>query len=94
MTSRSLPLSKSAYTTRPNPRAVLTTLHAMFGQTTLSPADTVLDALISSQVVDWSSPTGGDKRAGKIGLMSAAEPVVDAVDGRDALFPPGTKDVA
>ena len=72
----------------------MTTLHATIGRTTSSPADTVLDALISSQVVDWSSPTGGDNRAGKIGLMSAAEPVVDAVGGRDALFPPGTKDVA
>ena len=72
----------------------MTTLHATIGRSTSLPADTVLDALISSQVVDESSLPGGVTRAGTIGLMNASEPVVDAVAGRDALFPPGTKDVA
>ena len=72
----------------------MTTLHATIGQTTSSPADTVLDALMSSQVVDEYSPPGGVTRAGKIGLMSGSEPVVDAVAGRVAWFPPGTKDAA
>ena len=69
-------------------------MHATMEWSTSSPAYTVLDALMSSQVVDESSPCGRFTRAGRIGLMCASEPVVDAVAGREELFPPGTKGVA
>ena len=53
----------------------MTILHATMGRSTSSPADTVLDALMSSQVVDESSPCGAFTKAGRIGCIYASEPV-------------------
>ena len=61
------------------------------GRITSSLADTDLEALISSQVVDEFSPRGVLTIAGKIGWMSASELVVEAVAGREEFVPPGTK---
>ena len=59
------------------------------GRITSSLADTDLEALTSSQVVDEFSPRGVLTIAGKIGWMCASELVVDAVAGREELVPPG-----
>ena len=49
---------------------------------------------MSSHVDIWSPPAVGEASEGRSGIINAADPVIDAVDGRDALFSPGTKDAA